>query len=140
MEGAMMIGAAMIAPMAADYIQSKVMPSATGYTKLAIKGGVILGGAWLIAKFLRKPKVALAFGVTGAAVLASDIIKIAQGTLSGLSADQADFLATNPMNAQSLVTAGYQQGLADTGGGYQSGLADAVNPAFNSAWRNQWAS
>jgi len=130
MEGALMIGAAMVAPMIADYGQEKLMPSATGYTKIAVKGAIIGVGAWLIAKFLKKPKVALAFGVTGAAVLASDVVAIAKGTLSGLSASEAELMASTPGNVKELVVAGYRRGLADSGQGYRMGLAS--NPrAFN---------
>ena len=106
------------------------MPSATGYTKIAVKGAIIGVGAWLIAKFLKKPKVALAFGVTGAAVLASDVVAIAKGTLSGLSASEAELMASTPGNVKELVVAGYRRGLADSGQGYRMGLAS--NPrAFN---------
>ena len=132
-EGAMMIGAAMVAPMVADYAQEKIMPSATGYTKIAVKAAAVGLGAWLIAKFLKKPKVALAFGVTGAAVLASDVVTIARGTLSGLSASEAEMLASNPANVQELVTAGYRRGLADSGTGYRMGMNSAPK-AFNRAF------
>lgn len=133
MEGAMMVGAAFAAPMACDFIQEKVMPSATGWTKVAFKAAVSVGGAWLIAKFLKKPKVALAFGVTGLAVNVADAVKIAQGRMAGLSADQADMLANRPDLVQAIATGNlgdpYRTGLADP---YRTGLADGAN-FFNSS-------
>jgi hypothetical protein len=137
LDGALMVGASIAAPMSADWVQQMVMPSATGYTKLAVKAGVILLGAWAIHKFLKKPKVALAYGVTGSAVLAYDAYKIFTGTLSGLSAAQADALAMNPDNARMIATAGYRRGLSDSG--YRPALADSsFNVPFNSPFRNRW--
>ena len=133
MEGALMIGAAMAAPMAIDYAQEKVYPTATGYTKIAVKVAALGLGSWLIAKFLKKPKVALAFGVTGAAVLASDVVTIARGTLSGLSANEAELLASQPGNVRELVVAGYKRGLADSGPSYRMGM-NAAPKAFNRAF------
>ena len=125
MEGAMMIGAAIVAPMTADYIQEKFMPSATGWTKLAVKGAVIGAGVYALAKFLKKPKVALAFGVTGAAVLASDAIRQYRATpaLSGY-------------NAQTAAKLAYSSGMA--GFGYDSGMAGNDAMAFNQPFRNQY--
>jgi len=77
--------------------------------------------------------VALAFGVTGAAVLASDVVTIARGTLSGLSASEAELLASNPSNVRELVVAGYQRGLADSGSSYRMGMNSAPR-AFNRAF------
>jgi hypothetical protein len=132
-EGAMMVGAALAAPMAADFVQEKVMPSATGWVKLGVKAAVIGAGAFAIQKFLKKKNVALAFGVTGLAVLVSDAIKLTQGQLSGLSVAEADMAAQVPGNAQALVMAGYERGLAD-GGGYQAGLSGDDNQPFNPAF------
>jgi len=132
-EGAIMIGAAFAAPMVADYVQEKLMPSATGWTRLAIKAGVVLGGAYLIQKFAKKQKAALAFAVTGSAVLVADAVDLfkAPAIVAGVSESQASMLAMDPMNA--LAMAGYSEGLADNG--YQFGLADG---AFNRPFRNNF--
>lgn len=136
MEGALMVGAAFAAPMACDFVQEKIMPSATGWTKIAVKAAVSIGGAWLIAKFLKKPKVALAFGVTGLAVNVADAVKIAQGQLKGLSADQADMLANRPDLVQAIATGNmgepYTTGLAEP---YAVGMADYYNSPISAGMR-----
>lgn len=134
LDGALMIGAAMVAPMTADFVQQTIMPTATGYTKIAVKGAVILGGAWAIQQFLKKPKVALAFGVTGAAVIASDLIQTFQANsttavMSGLSVRNANTLAMDPMNARSVVSQSYRPGLGARATPYRVGLG-AFRPAF----------
>lgn len=125
MDGAMMIGAAFLAPMATDYLQEKIMPSATGWTKVAIKAGLVLAGAWAIDKFLKKRDAALAYGVTGAAVVASDAVQITRGVMQGLSASEADMLANRPdlISAVANGTLGspYAAGL---GMPYASGLGN----------------
>lgn len=131
MDGALMIGAAFAAPMVADFVQEKFVPNVTGYMKIAVKAAVIGAGAWAIAKFAKKPKVALAFGVTGAAVLVADVVKTYRGTLTGLSADQAELLGNAPQDVRELVMQGYSRGLADNGGGYQYGLADQFDNFSN---------
>jgi hypothetical protein len=132
LEGAMMIGAAFAAPMAADYIQSLVMPSATGYTQIAVKAAIIGAGTWAIAKFLKKNKVALAFGVTGAAVLAADALAVYQGVgQAGLS---GNYNTAAMFQRQQL--AGYSSGLADVG--YSMGLASSDMDAFPNSFRNAY--
>lgn len=131
-DGLMMIGGAFIAPMAADFIQEKIMPSATGWTKIAVKAAIIGGGAWAIDKFLKQRKAALAFAVTGAAVLASDSINLYRGKMAGLSDAEADYLATRPELMQAYASGGslgdpWQVGLSDP---YRVGMADAFAPAF----------
>ena len=132
MEGAFMIGAAMAAPMAADYIQEKIMPTATGWTRIAVKAAIIAAGAYALQRFLKKPKVALAFGVTGAAVLASDSINLYRAaSATGTTAALADAMAQNPALAQA-VASGYTPGvLSDS---YSMGLADPYSEAFNPAF------
>jgi len=131
-EGLMMVAGAMAAPMVADYVQQTVMPSATGWTKLAVKGAVVLAGAYAIDRFLKMRKAALAFGVTGAAVLASDAIQIGRGVVAGLSAAEADMVANRPdLVARIAQSTGYKTGsMADP---YYAGLSDAPNPngSFN---------
>jgi len=131
-EGAMMIGAAMAAPMAADYLQAKIMPTATGWTRIAVKAAIIAAGAYALQRFLKKPKVALAFGVTGAAVLASDSINLYQtATVTGTTAALADAMSSNPALAHA-VASGYTPGvLSDS---YSMGLADPYSEAFNPAF------
>jgi hypothetical protein len=133
-EGVMMIGAAMVAPMVADYVQEKVMPTATGWTRILVKAGVIAAGAFAIQKFLKKPKVALAFGVTGAAVLASDAVNYYRGAQAGLTTtqvEQADTLAGDPVAIHALAS-GYNPGtLSDS---YSMGLSDPYANAFSSAF------
>ena len=129
MEGALMIGGAMVAPMVADYVQEKLMPTATGWTRIAVKAAIIAAGAYALQRFLKKPKVALAFGVTGAAVLASDSINLYRtATVTGTTAALADAMAQNPSLAKTLA---YTPGLADP---YNLGLADAFNPSFNAGF------
>jgi len=118
-EGLLMVAGAMAAPMVTDYLQEKIMPSATGWTKIAVKAGLVLAGAYAIDKFLKMRKAALAYGVTGAAVVASDAIQIGRGVMAGLSASEADMVATRP-DLVARIAKGYQQGLSD----YQPGLSE----------------
>lgn len=125
-EGLIMVGAAFAAPMVTDYLQEKIMPTATGYTKLAVKAGLVLAGAYAIDRFLKMRKAAIAYGVTGAAVVASDAVQIARGVMSGLSADEADMLANRP-DLVARVASGnlggdYSQGLSAP---YYSGLSES---------------
>lgn len=132
-EGLLMVGGAFVAPMAADFIQEKIMPSATGWTKILVKAGIIGAGAWAIDKFLKQRKAAVAFGVTGGAVLAADALRLYRGQMAGLSEGEADYLATRPELMQAYVGApgmggDWQTGLADP---YRVGLAgDVWAPAF----------
>lgn len=132
-EGLMMIGGAFVAPMVADYVQEKIMPSATGWVKIGVKALIIGAGAWGIDRFLKQRKPALAFAVTGAAVLAADAVRLYRGQLAGLSDGEADYLATRPELMKAYVDAGagmgdnWKLGLADD---YKMGLADAFAPAF----------
>lgn len=130
-EGLLMVAGAMAAPMVTDYLQEKIMPSATGWTKIAVKAGLVLAGAYAIDKFLKMRKAALAYGVTGAAVVASDAIQIGRGVMAGLSASEADMVATRP-DLVARIARGYQQGLAD----YQPGLSESgsFGPAFRPAF------
>lgn len=139
-EGAMMVGAAFAAPLAVDYLQEKLMPSATGLTKIGVKAAILAGGTWAISKFLKKNKLALAFGVTGAAVLAADLVTYYKNesgsTVDGLSSAQAQALANNPNNAQVLAAMGYPQGLGDSF--TNLGLAENALMAYPVAFRNQF--
>jgi hypothetical protein len=132
-EGLLMIGGAFVAPMAADFLQEKLMPSATGWMKIAVKAAIIGAGAWGIDRFLKQRKAAVAFGVTGAAVLAADAFRLYRGTMAGLSDAEADYLATRPELMRAYVNAG--SGMGDQwsvglGGPYSVGMADAFQPAF----------
>lgn len=128
-EGLIMVAGAFAAPMATDYLQEKIMPSATGWTKVAVKAGLVMAGAWAIDKFLKQRKAALAYAVTGAAVVASDAVQIARGVMAGLSASEADMLANRPDLIQAVANGGlggpYQTGLAAP---YQMGLSEDPNP------------
>jgi len=130
-EGLMMVGGAFVAPMVADFVQEKIMPNATGWMKIAVKAAVVAGGAWAIDKFLKQRKAAIAFGVTGAAVLAADGMRLYRGQLAGLSEGEADYLATRPELMGAYVGNGmsdnWQVGMGDQ---YKTGLADAFSPAF----------
>ena len=126
-EGMMMVAGAMAAPMVTDYLQEKIMPSATGWTKVAVKAGLVLAGAYAIDKFLKMRKAALAYGVTGAAVVASDAIQIGRGVMAGLSAAEADMVATRPDLVARIANGGYTQGMAD----YRPGLS-AMDPSEGS--------
>lgn len=132
-DGLLMIGGAFVAPMAADFIQEKIMPSATGWTKILVKAAIIGAGAWAIDKFGRQRKAAVAFGVTGGAVLAADAIRLYRGQMAGLSEGEADYLATRPELMQAYVNAGSGMGdpwAVGLGDPYKVGLADAWSPAF----------
>lgn len=131
-EGAIMIGAAFVAPMAADFIQEKLMPTAQGWTKLAIKAAIIGGGAYALDRFLKQRKGAIAFAVTGAAVLVSDAVRLYRGQMAGLSDGEADWLSTRPELLQAVTSSGgmgdpYRVGMADP---YKVGMADSFAPAF----------
>lgn len=137
-DGLIMVGAAFAAPMATDYLQEKIMPSATGWTKVAVKAGLVAAGAWAIDKFLKQRKAALAYAVTGAAVVASDAVQIARGVMAGLSASEADMLANRPDLIQAVANGGlggaYEMGLS---GPYQTGLAEDSPPsAFNNPFQS----
>lgn len=132
MEGALMIGAAFAAPMVTDYAQEKLMPSASGWTKIAVKAALVGGVAWLLDKYGKQRKAALAYAVTGAAVLASDAVRLARGQMAGLSDAQADYFSTRPELADAL--ADYQVGMAD----YQVGMADASYAGMDSAFSQPW--
>jgi hypothetical protein len=134
-EGAMMIGAAMLAPMVADYAQEKLMPTATGWTRIAVKAAVIAAGVYALQRFLKKPKVALAFGVTGAAVLASDAVNLFHlSSATGTSAKLADAMSQDPALADAIVQ-GYYPTLADSEylgeSSYYPVLSDPYGEAFN---------
>lgn len=122
-EGLMMVAGAMAAPMVTDYLQEKIMPTATGWTKVALKAGLVLAGAYAIDKFLKMRKAALAYGVTGAAVVASDAIQIGRGVMAGLSASEADMVANRPDLVARIAQGGfgYQQGMSEP---YTVGLSE----------------
>jgi len=133
-EGLMMVAGAMAAPMVTDYLQEKIMPSATGWTKVAVKAGLVLAGAYAIDKFLKMRKAALAYGVTGAAVVASDAIQIGRGVMAGLSASEADMVANRPDLVARIAQGGYgyNQGMSEP---YTAGLSEASggsSGSFNS--------
>lgn len=135
-DGLMMIGGAFVAPMVADYVQEKLMPDATGWMKIGVKAAIIGAGAWALDKFLHQRKPAIAFAVTGAAVLAADAFRLYRGQMAGLSGAEADYLATRPELMHAYVNAG--SGMGDQwnvglGGPYQTGLAGlggSWEPAF----------
>jgi hypothetical protein len=131
-EGAIMIAAAFAAPMATDFIQEKIMPAATGWVKIGVKAAIVGGGAYMIDRFLKQRKAAVAWGVTGAAVLASDAIRLYRGQMAGLSEGEADWLSTRPELLEAVSKSGgmsapYRVGMADP---YQVGMAEAFAPAF----------
>ncbi len=135
LEGAKMVAGAFAAPIAIDYIQEKIVPTATGWTKVAIKGGLAVGLGWAIDRFLKQRKLAQAFTVTGLAVVASDAVNIARGQMQGLSASEADMLANRPDLVARVASgdglgAPYSAGLAD----YERGLAGGIvaNSSFDS--------
>lgn len=133
MDGALMIGAAFAAPLAVDWVQEKLMPSATGWTKIGVKAAALLAGAWAIQKFGKKPKAALAFGVTGAAVLVADAYNLWQTPSTGTSGLGADALAMQPGAVQALAWNGYRPGLSESPS-YRMGLAAAPS-AFARSFR-----
>ena len=122
-EGLLMVAGAFAAPMVADYVQETIMPSATGWTKVAVKAAVVVAGAYAIDRFLKMRKAALAFGVTGAAVVASDAVNIARGVMKGLSASEADLLANRPDIAAQIAA-------GNLGGAYEAGLAGNYTPGL----------
>lgn len=135
-DGLLMVAGAFAAPMATDYLQEKIMPSATGWTKVGVKAALVLAGAWAIDRFLKMRKVALAYGVTGAAVVAADAVNIARGQMAGLSASEADMLANRPDLIAGVASgnlgAPYQTGLSAP---YQTGLSSGFGSAFRPAFR-----
>lgn len=129
-----MVGAAFVAPMATDWIQEKIMPSASGWTKIAVKAALVGGVAWVIDKYGKQRKAALAYAVTGAAVLASDAVRLSRGKMAGLSDNQADYLSTRPELANLMATGElgdpYQLGMAEA---YEMGLSES-NDTFGSSF------
>jgi len=112
LEGAMMVGAAFAAPITADFIQETVMPSASGWIKIGLKAGIIGAGTWAISRFLKKNRVAVAFGVTGAAVLVSDAIHLVRGQVSGLNDAQSDYLSTRPELMDAILSGDLDSGFS----------------------------
>ena len=131
-KGAVMVAAAFAAPIAASYIQNMVMPTATGYTKAAVKAAIVVAGAFAIEKFLKQRNAALAFGVTGLASVGSDVYGIVTGTMAGLSADQADMVANRPdlirQIAGGQLSGAFAPGL---GGAFAPGLGEDNLSYFN---------
>lgn len=134
-DGLLMVAGAFAAPMATDWLQEKIMPSATGWTKVALKAGLTVGVAFAIDKFLKMRKVALAYGVTGLAVTAADAVNIARGQMAGLSASEADMLANRPDLIAQVASGGlggpYTTVLAEP---YRTGLAGGFKPAYRAAF------
>lgn len=123
-EGAMMIGAGLVAPTAAAWVQAKVMPSATGWVKLGIQAAVVLGGAYAIDKYGKQRKAALAFALTGTSALIADAINLGRAKATGVSDSLADYLVQNP----SLINAaadGRDQAMGDY---FEPSLSDGFNP------------
>ena len=141
MEGAMMVGAAFAAPMAMDFGQQTIFPSASGWMRLLIKAGILGAGVYALDKFVKKPKVALAFGITGLAVLAADGVNIVRGQMAGLSDAEADYLSTRPDHMAAVLASrglgedtmlgDYESGLAD----YDPGLADDAGNTTSAIWQ-----
>jgi hypothetical protein len=123
-EGAMMVGAAIAAPVTVDFIQETVMPTASGWMKLGIKAVILGAGTFAIAKFLKKPKVALAFGVTGTAVLAADCYHFAKGQLAGLNDAHADYLSTRPELMDAVLSGDLSGSGGSAGRGHHAGDED----------------
>lgn len=104
MESAVELGAAIAAPLAVDFVQQKIMPSATGITKLGIKAALAVGGGWAIDKFLKKRLAGKIFAVVGLSVIALDAWRYYQASGSlGLSEGEADYLSTRPELMDALV-------------------------------------
>ena len=122
MEGAIMVGAGLVAPTAAAWVQAKVMPSATGWTKLGIQAAVILGGAYALDKYGKQRKAALAFALTGVSALVADAINLGRANAAGVSGYMADYLVQNP----ALINAAASD--PTTMGDYMEPLGDGFNP------------
>lgn len=132
-DGLMMVGGAFVAPMAVDFIQEKVWPSATGWTKILFKLALVGAGAYALDRFVKQRKAAIAFGVTGAAVVAADAVRLYRGQMAGLSEGEADFVSTRPELMSAFINEGgmgepYRIGMAEP---YRIGMADAFAPAFS---------
>jgi hypothetical protein len=81
----------------------------------------VLAGAYAIDRFAKHRKAAIAYGVTGAAVVASDAVQIGRGVMAGLSASEADMVANRPDLVAKIANGyGYNRGMAD---GYTPGLS-----------------
>lgn len=119
-EGLLMVGGAFVAPMAVDFVQEKIWPGASGWTKILFKLGLVAAGAYAIDKFAKQRKAAIAFGVTGAAVIASDAVRLYRGQMNGLSDGEADFVSTRP----ELMAAFLQGNAGGMGDPYAIGMAE----------------
>lgn len=105
MDGAVELGAAIAAPLAVDFVQQKVMPTATGVTKLGLKAALAIGGGWAIDKFLKKRMAAKIFTVVGLSVIALDAWRYYKATGQlGLEEQDADYLSTRPELMDALVS------------------------------------
>jgi len=132
-KGAVMVAAAFAAPVATSWLQQQIMPTATGWTKVAVQVGLVAAGAYAIDKFLKQRNAAIAFGVTGLASVGVLVKDIVTGVVQGLSADEADMVANRPdliqRAAAGQLGGAYGPMLA---GNYGPMLADQTgfNPAF----------
>lgn len=141
LEGAVELGAAIAAPLAVDFVQQKIMPSATGVTKLALKAALAVGGGYAIDKFLKKRMAGKIFAVVGLSVIALDAWRYYQANNTlGLSEGEADYLSTRPELMDALVSTDTSAmrpivGLSDP---YSVNLSDpySVNLSDDSAFAN----
>ena len=138
MDGALDLGAAFVAPMTIDFIQEKVAPTLTGWTKIAAKAALALGGGWAIDKFLKKRRAGQMFATVGLAVVAADAIRLGRGQMAGLSEGEADYLSTRPELSDALLNTtdtSYARPLvAGMGDAYQVALNEPYHAAMNDAF------
>ena len=78
-DGLMQVAAVAVTPTLTELLVSTVMPSATGYTRVAVKAGLGLGLAWAVSKFVSK-RVGMVAGLVVAGTAAAELYHAYSGT------------------------------------------------------------
>ena len=112
-EGLMQVGVIAGMPTLTELLAGYVAPSSTGYTRVAIKGGLGLAVAWALYQFVNKT-VGLTAGLVAAGTAAAE----------GIHAYQA----SSTIATAAPATAGYLQGLRPHMHGYGIGSARQSEP------------
>lgn len=111
MDGVMLLGAAILAPTAVEFVAEKIVPVQyrDGWTGLAAKLVLVAAGAYAIDRWGKQRKAAIGFAVGGGATLIAQGFKMMRVTQKAPSIDpaQADEIAKNPSAYDALMSGSY---------------------------------
>ena len=111
MDGVMLLGAAIIAPTAVDFVVEKIVPVQfrDGWYGLAAKLALVAAGAYAIDRWGKQRKAAIGFAVGGGANLLAQGFKMMRVTQKAPAIDpaQADEIARNPSAYDALMSGSY---------------------------------